>query len=198
MEKKRWIDHRGNEVPAKYVPALEKDKDTYCSKTLRKAIEISAKLKAFKTDLLMEAEHLYYKMLEESNIDVNTRKGNMTIASFDKSIKIEISVQERIEFDDNITLAQEKINEYLRLKLADGDMELAELVNSAFTTSKGKLDNKRILSLFRMKIRHHLWIDAIELIKKSIQVNSTKRYIQIWVKDDQGAYKAVDLSLSTL
>ena len=196
---KIWKDHTGLEVPDKYVDELDKKAERFSLKVVKEAQAISAKLKNFKTELLMEAEHIYLARLEKANIDSAKRKGNMTICSFDKRIKIEVSIQERFEFDDNLALAQEKLREYLRVKLAKSeDLELTEIVNSAFCNSNKKLDNNRIFSLFRYKIKHPLWVEAIDLIRKSMQLNSTKRYVQIWVKDDQGAYKAIDLSMSTL
>jgi hypothetical protein len=195
---KEYKNHLGQVIPAKYVPELDKRKDAFANSILKSSLSLSSKLRDFKTDLLIDAESIYYKMAEEANIDLTKRKGNMTICSFDKRIKIEVQVQDRIEFDDNITLAQDKINEYLRVKLTGTDHDIIELINSAFTTSKGKLDNKRIMSLFSIKIKHPIWIEAMELIRKSIQRNNSKRYIQVRVKDEEGAYKAIDLSIATI
>ncbi len=173
-------------------------KDKLTLKTIREAKVISAKLTKFKKELMTEVDIVFYKMLEEANIDTDERKGNLTICSFDKSIKIEVKVSDRFQFDDNITLAQTKLNEYIELKMEGTDRDVAELINSAFSTDKGKLDNKRIFSLFRMNIKHPLWVEAIELIKKSIQVNSTTRYTRIWEKDAEGKYQNIDLNMSSI
>lgn len=195
---KIWKDHKGNEIPEKYVPELDKIKDKMVLKTLKQAKIISAQLAKFKKGLMTEADIIFYKMLEEANIDNDQRKGNLTICSFDKSIKVEIKVSDRIQFDDNITLAQAKLSEYIDLKMEGTDRDIAELINSAFQTDKGKLDNKRIFSLFRMKIKHPLWIEAIELIKKSIQINSTTKYITVYEKDADGKYQNIDLNMSSI
>lgn len=198
MAKKEYFTPDGHKVPTTYVPVLDRKKDTYALRMAKKAQALSDKLLDFKEELLDGADELYLQMLEQAKVQPSSRKGNVTITSFNKDIKIEIHVRDKIDFSDDITIAQEKINEFLELKTKDADTDLSMLVNTAFQTSKGRLDTKRILSLFSIRIKHRLWREAMELIKQSIQRNSTKRYALISKKDKDGEYKVIQLNFASI
>lgn len=195
---KVWLDHRGNKVPREYVPDFERQKEGVVSKIYSDATAISKRLAKFKKDAFALVDAQYALMLKNANIELGERKGNFTITSFDKSVKIEINVSDRIEFDENIEFAQEKFREFIALKTQGSDIELAELVNNAFSTRKGKLDTKRVLSLFSYKISHPVWLEGIEFVKRSMSSNSSVRYMEISAKDEMGEYQSVKLNFSSI
>lgn len=195
---KIWIDHKGQEVPREYVDGFDVRKERTVGKLLKKAMKLSKELETFKQMAFDDVDRLYDEMLKKADINPSERKGNFTLYSFDKSVKLTVDVSERIEFDENINFAQEKINQYLAEKTKGADQELAVLVNNAFKTTKGRLDTKRIFSLFTLKITHPLWKDAMELIKKSIQTNSTVRYLSLYKRDKKhfDKYNIINLNFS--
>ena len=195
--KKQWIDPNGNEVPSQYVPKLDKERDRLAQRTLKKALDINKRLTNFKEESVNDCDALFEKMMAEHKVKKNG-KGNYSISSFDKNIKIEISIQERVEFDDLIQVAQEKINEYIKDRTDGVDFDLQQIINLAFKTTKGRLDTKRVLSLFSLNITHKTWLEAMEILKKSIHRNVSKRYMRIWQKDKRGEYKAVELNFSSI
>ncbi len=197
MAKKQWIDLAGNEVPAQYVPKLDKDRERVTLKYLARAKKLSKQLEKFKTDLLEDCDAVYEGMLADNNVPGNS-KGGFSLSTFDRSAKIEISIQERIEFDDLISVAHEKIKLYLEEKTQGIDNDLQQLINQAFETRKGRMDVKRILGLFRLQIKHPLWVEAMELIKSSITRNNSKRYARIWEKDSNGEYRNIELNFSSI
>lgn len=197
MAKKQWIDLNGNEVPAQYVPKLDKDRERVTLKHLARAKKLSEQLEKFKTELLEECDAVYEQMLTDNNVP-GKGKGGFSISTFDRAAKIEISVQERIEFDDLISVAHEKIKLYLADKMQGVDADLQQIITQAFETRKGRMDVKRILGLFRLKINHPLWLEAMELIKNSITRNNSKRYARIWEKDANGEYKNIELNFSSI
>jgi len=195
--KKKWIDHTGQEIPAAYVPKLDKNRDRVARLYAKKAIALRDKLTTFKEELLEACDNLYDQMLAEHKVHPKT-KGGFSVTSFDKSIKIEININERVEFDDRIQVAQELINEYIESKSGGMDKDIRQIVNLAFQTRKGRLDVKRVLGLFQLNIQDKKWVEAMEVLKKSISRNQTKRYARIWLKDKNGEYQAVDLNFSAL
>jgi uncharacterized protein DUF3164 len=195
---KVWHNHRGTSVPREYVPDFDKRNETVVARIYGKADKLSRQLKSFKEDAFNEADKLYSLMLKNAKIEESKRKGNYTLSSFDKSVKIEVNVSDRIEFDDNIEFAQAKFSEFIALKTDGADKELAELVNHAFSTRKGKLDTKRVLSLFSYKITHPVWLEGLEFVKKSMSSNSSVRYMEISAKDKNGEYQTVKLNFSSI
>lgn len=197
MAKKVWKDLKGNEVPAQYVPQLDKERERIALKHIARAEKLKNDLLKFKEEVLNDCDGVYNRMLESNNVPGNS-KGGYSIGTFDREVKIEVSIQERIEFDDLITVAHEKIKQYLAEKMQGVDPDLVALINQAFETRKGRMDVKRIMGLFRLQITHPLWIEAMELIKKSINRNDSKRYIQFLKKDKNGEYNMVNLNFAAL
>lgn len=76
--------------------------------------------------------------------------------------------------------------------------ELTQLINHAFTTSRGGLDTKRVMGLFKLSIQHPKWQQAMELIKQSIQSDYSKRYVRIWKRNNNGQYESVKLDFASL
>jgi len=197
MAKKQWVDLNGNNVPAQYVPKLDKERERITLKHLAKARKLSEALEKFKQELLEDCDTVYDAMLADNNVPGQS-KGGFSLTTFDRAAKIEISIQERIEFDDLISVAHEKIKQYLEEKTQGVDHDLQQIIMQAFETRKGRMDVKRILGLFRLQITHPLWVEAMELIKKSINRNTSKRYARIWEKDANGEYRNIELNFSSI
>lgn len=195
---KTWLDHRGNEVPRDYVPKFDRYNEIQVSKIFNAAIKLNEQIARFKAMSYEIADALYAEMLRNANIAPSDRKGNYTLTSFDKSIRIEVNVNELIEFDENINLAQMKLQEFIENKTKGVDIDIVALVNQAFTTRKGRLDKARIFGLFSLNITHPLWQESMELIRKSINRNSTVRYMEISEKDENGRYIPIRLNFATI
>ena len=71
---------------------------------------------------------------------------------------------------------------------------------SAFETSRGKLDTKKVLSLKRhaSRIKDKRYHEAMDLIDKAIRKPESKTYFRVWEKDENGQYKSVDLNFSSI
>lgn len=195
---KTWLDHRGNEVPRDYVPKFDRYNEIQVSKIFNAAIKLNEQIARFKAMSYEIADALYAEMLRNANIAHSDRKGNYTLTSFDKSIRIEVNVNELIEFDENINLAQMKLQEFIENKTKGVDIDIVALINQAFTTRKGRLDKARIFGLFSLNITHPLWQESMELIRKSINRNSTVRYMEISEKDENGRYIPIRLNFATI
>lgn len=195
---KVWHDHRGNEVPREYVPEFDQKQEAQIGKIYNEAQKLSDQLADFKVKSFMIADEMYAQMLRNAKIDPTDRKGNYSLTSFDKSVKVEVNVSDRIDFDENITMAQEKLNQFIRTKTEGADQDLAALVNQAFTTRKGRLDKARIFGLLQLNIKGEMWADAMDLIRKSITINSSVRYMEISAKDSEGRYVPVKLNFAAI
>jgi hypothetical protein len=198
VKDEKWMDHKGQKVPREYVSRLDKDKEKAIASIIAKAEKIEDSLRAFKVLAFDLGDDIYNQMLEDANIEPGERKGYYTLYSFDKSFKVEVSVSDRIEFDERINFAQIKLNEFIEEKTNGADVELRELISNAFTTTRGRLDTKRVLSLFTYKITHPKWVEAMELIKKSISTNNSVRYMQVYRRDEDGNYSQVNLNFSSI
>lgn len=196
---KVFTDHHGNEIPAAYIHKIDKQKDAAAKKLHAKAVKLSKALQEFKNEALTQCDALYEQMLQENKVTIRENaRGGYSIMTIDKAIKIEITISETISFNEKIDFAQSKIKEYLAEKTQGVDNDLQLLVNEAFKTRKGQLDTKRVIGLLKLNITHRLWVEAMELIKQSIEQNNTKRYMRIWERESDNSYTNIKLDFASI
>ena len=175
--------------------------ERHSAKIVRDALAVNHKLIALRdtiSDLSMEA---YQAFMEEKNSNKET-KGNFSWFNFNRSIKIEVSISEPIKFDDlTIQAAKQKFDVFFDGNVTSKNDYVKPMILDAFQTQRsGNLDTGKILSLIRheRKINDPLFSEAVSLIQESIRRPKSKTYYRVWLKDETGAYKNIDLNLSSL
>lgn len=194
---KFYKDQNGFDIPATAVSKIDKKKDAITRQMAGKASKLNDQLKAFKADLKEKCDALFNEMLAKHDLKPDG-KGNYTLFSYDRSIKLEATISNSLQFDDNITLAQMKINEFIEEELIGSKDSIRKLANHAFSRTKGSLDMKRVLSLKGVEITESKWLEAMALIDKSIVINKSKRYFQIFERNEEGEYKPIGLNFASL
>lgn len=196
-----WLDEAGNKIPYSRTTQIERLMEKNSAKILREAKLLNEKLSDFKNQIRQVCEDIYNTYMEEKQVKTEKRKGNFTWYNFDRSIKIEVSINETITFDElTITAAREKLNSFLDSNI-DGKIEFVkELVNEAFLTSRGQLDSKKVMGLlkYKSKIKHEDYQSAMALIEESIRRPSSKTYFRVSEKDSTGSYQIIDLNFSSI
>ena len=199
---KVWKNEAGEGIPYNRTTAFERAAEKFTFKTLKIAQRLNQQLADFKNVLAGEAEELFQLFLTENGGRRKANdKGNVTIYNFDRSIKIEVNIDEMITFDDNtIRLAKERLDEFLTKSTGGIDKIVKDLIMSAFETSRGRMDTKKVLALKRHKdrIKDPLFTQAVELIDKAIRRPDKKKYFRVWLKDENGQYQAIDLNFSSI
>lgn len=199
---KIWKDESGMEIPYSRITGHERLCERETARALKKAIDIHKRLADFKTEITDVSTKLYESLLEENDINrIGKGKGGATFFNFDRSIKIEVSVNEQIVFDDNlIKLAKEKLDDFIASNVTGVESFIKDLIMSAFETSRGRLDTKKILALKKhaARIKDQRYKEAMELIDKSIRRPDSKTYFRIWEKDREGKYQSIDLNFSSI
>jgi hypothetical protein len=160
-------------------------------------------LRNLKKVVQQACDEVIVSIREEHKIKTDS-KGNVTWYNFDQSIKVEVDVKGLIRFDDVlIDAAKEKLMQLIGDNI-NGDDFVKSLVMDAFQTSSGQLDTRRILGLKKYSSRINnlkikkTWDEAMQLIDQSITRPESKTYFRIWVKDEKGQYKNIDLNFSNI
>lgn len=196
-----WVDESGTRIPYNRTTKVERMMETKSAQLLKGAASINRKLQEYKQLINEVSAGVYEAFMEEKGVAKSERKGNFTWYNFDRSIKIEIAINEAIKFDDmTIAAAKEKLDRFLS-ETIDSKVEFVkDLVFDAFNTSRGKLDAGKVLGLlkYRTKIKEPIFAEAMDLIEQSVRRPSSKTYYRIWEKDENGSYKAIELNFSAI
>ena len=195
-----WVDESGNKIPFNRLTAIEKNQEKQAAKIVKEAERLNGLIIAFKSDIKTICEKVYNDFMEAKSVN-KPAKGNFTWFNFDRSIKIEVSINDRIEFDDlTMKACKEKFDEFLVLNLDEKQAFVKELINEAFSTSRGKLDAKKVMSLmkYRTRIKDTLFQEALDLLEQSIRRPDSRTYFRVWKKANDGQYKNIDLNFSSI
>lgn len=197
-----WLDESGNQTQYSRLFKYEKLMEKNAIKIAKEAIKINQSLASFKLQVAEMCEEVYDQYLKDKQVDkIGKGKGNFTWFNFDRSIKIEMSINERITFDDmGITTCKELLNQFLDENIDSKNSIIKEMVNDAFNTSRGKLDAKKVMNLLRYesKVKDHKFQEAMRVLKDSIRRPSSKSYYRIWCMDEAGEYQNIDLNFSSI
>lgn len=197
---KIWSDESGMQIPSSRTTKLERLMERKSGKLLKEAVKVNKQLSVLKEQVQEVCQEVYDLFMEEHNNNKD-RKGNFTWYNFDRSIKIQSRVSERIEFDDlSIIACKDKLDDFLSANVESKDEFIKQLVLDAFETSRGKLDAKKVMSLLKYKsrIKTPLFQEALELLESGIRRPDSKTYFQIWAKDSSGEYQNIDLNFSSI
>ncbi|MBW7838487.1 MAG: DUF3164 family protein [Chitinophagaceae bacterium] len=200
---KIWIDESGTEIPYNRTTKFERLTEKNIGKLYNSSLKLNDQLNKFKAEI----EGLVTEIIELARIENEVKlhgKGNYTFFNFDRSIKVEVNVNELIRFND-ITLesAKEVLLGIVRENISGDDFILG-LVEDAFQTSRGRLDTRKILGLkkhtqrIKTKAIREQWEKAMKLIDQSISRPDSKTYYRVWARDDEGKYQAVELNFSSI
>ncbi len=110
---KVWNDESGTGIPYNRTTKVERLHERSSAKIAKLALDVNKRLVAFNDVISDLSQEAYDAYMQSKGIDKKT-KGNYTWYNFDRSIKIEINVNQPIVFDSlTITAAKEKLDEFL-------------------------------------------------------------------------------------
>lgn len=205
-KEKIWKDEAGIPIPAERVSKAEKLRETLSFDLAKKALKLNEQLTGFKDemkqacDAVVEAVRAEAKLAQKENKET---KGNFTWFNFNRSLKVEQTINEQIAFDDiKIALCKEKLDEFLNRAMhgSDNAEMISQLVKDAFSTTRGKLDAKKVMSLLKYedKIESILYKDAMKFLRESIHRPGSKTYYRVSIKKEDGSYEPINLNISSI
>ena len=197
----KWIDENGQAIPVNRITKAEKLMEAKSASIVKSAVSINAQLSAFKQNLRAVCEEVEKASMLENGVVKENSKGNLTWYNFDRSIKIERSVSEPMKFDElTIAAAKAKLDEFLSEAIESKFDFAKEMILTAFETTKGQLDPKKItpLTRYESKVNHSLFSEACKLIQQALRRPDSKTYYRCWVKGEDGKYEAIELNFSNI
>ncbi|MGE4382290.1 MAG: DUF3164 family protein [Arcobacter sp.] len=175
----QWRNKEGTFVHKDMVTVDKQLEDEVVEKLIQGALNLQGQMKAFKIAAFDECYGFVDLLRQKYNMErITSKSGTVTLKSFDGTKVVEIQVAKLISFDQKLSLAKEKIDEYLTLKTNGADAEIQTLITRVFDVKNGKVDAKQILSLKSYPITHDLWKEAMSMIDDATEIAGTKSYIR--------------------
>ena len=191
-----WEDVNGQLVPRDYIPQDERDADKLVGKIVGKVQKFQEKMTEFKKEVRAEIADYLKELAAKYGEEA---RGNPTIYNFNKTQQIEMKLANRFVFNEKLQIAKSKIDKLITEWSKDSRKELIAIINKAFSVDKkGKLDNKRLFDLMSLKINDPDWIEAMDMLKESMVIDSTKSYEYFRIKDENGRWKTISLNYSAI
>lgn len=125
-------------------------------------------------------------------------KGNISFKSYDGLIKVEISVQDYIEYGPELQFARQTLEEYFNEVGSAAPDELRTLLEFAFPVDKpGKVDRSMLYAMRRLDIKHPLFRKAMDLVQEAQWVACTRDFVRISTrKTPTGAFRSMQINLA--
>jgi len=199
---KVWTDEEKIDVPYSRTTPYERKAEANLTKIAKEAIALNAKLTAYKNDMRAKVEELYKDFVAQNGGKIQGKgKGAITLYNFNRTIKVELSINEPIRFDEEyIKLAKAELDAFLKEALKDISSWVEPMILSAFEKSRGELDTDKVLSLKKhaSRITDPRYQKAMDFIDKAINRPTSKEYYRVWVRDGPGEYQNIQLNFSNI
>jgi hypothetical protein len=192
-------NHRGSLVPMEMIKEIDLLRDEVVRFIAKKADAQSEQLATFKRECMGDVEAFIALSAEKYRVKYGGAKGNVTLYSFDGTIKVVRAIADRLAFDERLQAAKTLIDECLKDWTTGSRVEIKTLIEMAFSVDKqGKINTDRILGLRRLKIKDEKWDRAMSAISDSVMVVNSTAYLRVYRRIDNGEYRQVNLDLAAL
>ena len=191
-------DPKGALVPLETIKPTDLLMDEVVRKVLGYADNLNAQIGRFKLHTLADVSILMAVFDQEHGVKLGGTKGNVTLTTFDGTMKVQLAIADQITFGPELQSAKKLVDECLVEWAADSRPELRAIVQRAFNTDKEGLVNRaELFGLLRLDIEDERWQRAMKAIKESIRVEGTKEYVRFYRRPHaRAAWSAVTIDVA--
>lgn len=199
IEGKTYLaDAKGRMVPVDLVKPSDLLMDEMVRRMMGYAKGVSRTVERFKEHSLADIAAFAALIDQEHGVALGGRKGNMTLTSFDGTLKIQLQIADRLTFGPELQAAKKLVDECLTEWAADSRPEIQAIVQRAFNTDReGQVNRAEMFSLIRLEIEDPRWQRAMTAIRESIRTLGTKEYVRFYERETPtSAWKAVTIDMA--
>ena len=172
-------DARGAFVPEESIRALDLLIDGEVRKIIGFARALSAQIARFRGHTFDDIGSLQALVAQEYGAPLGGQKGNITLTSFDGLMKVQVQVQDQLDFGPELQAAKRLVDECLTDWASESRAEIRALVTRAFQVDQdGRINRAEIFMLLRVEIEDERWTRAMQAVRDSIRVIGSKTYVR--------------------
>lgn len=191
---------QGHLVPVETIDDLDLLRNDLVIETVSRAQELRQDLALFKEVVIDDINVFVDLAAEKYKTKFGGKKGNLSLTSYDGKYKLMIAISDTITFDERLLIAKQLIDECIHVWTENSSGNIKALIEHAFQTDKqGNINTGRVLGLMKLKIADDKWKQAMEALKDSISVASSKSYMRLYERTgSEGKYEQISLDVSSL
>lgn len=199
---KTYVRNPKGLTPIELVKAQDLMRDQLVRELFDEAVALREQLRAFKAKAYGDVQaHLdLVAELYGAKARPGGDKGNVTLATIDGLMRVQIQVSDLIQFESApLQAAKALVDECLSEWSADANAELRAVVANAFKVDKeGELSRSALLGVLRWEIADPRWMRAMAAIRDSIHADGTKTYVRVHHRPaPEAVFDGVSLDLAT-
>lgn len=183
----------GHLVPVANVAELDKLRDETVRKLVGQAERTGVLVAEFRARAEADVAAFAELSAQEFGAEIGGEKGNVTLTSYDGSMKVVRARADRITFTEAVRVTRELCFKCIE-KWSEGvNANLATCVRRSFETDKnGHLSAAKILSLRSYEIKDDPdWDAAMRALDGAIQVIGSRQYVRFYRRGPDGKYAQV-------
>ncbi|OFC71785.1 DUF3164 family protein [Alteromonas confluentis] len=192
-------DHEGNLRRIDRIKPLDLERDALTRDLFSQAILVHEEMLNLAHQLRFQVAQFVKMAMAKYDKHLGGQKGNVTLYSIDRRIKIERSRQDRVCFNENAIAARRILDECIKRWSKGSNKNLQAVVQSAFKTDKnGRFSAAKVLSLRSLDIDDPQWKEGMNALADAIEVDSSAEYFRVYYRDDNGNYHQLPLDLANI
>lgn len=188
-------------VPESEVKDIDKLRDDTVAKIVAHAHELRREMQKFKNQTFADIDAFMQLSAEQYNTQWGGKRGNVSLLSYDGRYKVQLSVDDKIEFGEQLQVAKQLVDACIHEWTDGSNARVRALIEHAFQTDKaGKINTGRVLNLMSLKIDDdENWTTAMAALRDSITVVATTKYLRIYQRIGKTKnYRQISLDIAGL
>ncbi|PHR52916.1 MAG: sulfate transporter [Robiginitomaculum sp.] len=192
------MDAKGRLVPESLIKDHQRLEDDLVRKIMGHAVDLSDQIARFHAHTFSDMATFMDLLEEKYGMTKGGKKGNVTFSSFDGCMRVQINIQDHLEFGPELQIAKGLIDECIADWSSEMSDKIMALVNHAFNVDKaGQVNREALFSLRRLDIDDPKWRAAVAAINDSIRTIGSKAYIRFYRRINvQDKWVAVTIDLA--
>jgi len=177
-------DAKGALVPVSLIKPAHLLEDDTVRKIMGFGKALSEQVAGFKAHTFEDLGDFDALLAQEYNLTKGGPKGNRTYSTFDGLMKVEIRIQDQLDFGPELQTAKVLVDECLNEWSADSRPEIQALVTRAFNTDKaGQINRSEIFMMLRLEIEDRRWTEAMRAVREAIRIVGSKTHIRLYFRE---------------
>lgn len=182
--KNYMTDAKGALMPVELIKPQHVLEDETVRKIMGFALALSAQVTRFKEHTYEDLGAFDALLEQEYGLTKGGPKGNRTYQSFDGLMKIEVRVNDLIDFGPELQIGKALLDECLTEWAEDSRPEVRALITKTFNTEKEAQVNRALLfTLLSLEVEDARWNRAMDAIREAIRIVGSKTYYRIQMRD---------------